>query len=379
MKNIGISKDEIENQVDDLNNNDNTLKINEEIKKIINHLTEISKEEFNLNLGIKESDVDKNEEEEDDFLLSLGTNSEKANNIDNIDPVSIIKIFYILHKQKRLIPPKSSETIKLINYFSLKKKDSNDYNEKDATINNIDLNNKIIDALKFFKMNLKHRIRFRSNSNLSNEIQKLIEYLKIYDVIFIPFLGASNAGKSTIINGIIGRELLPCDLKECTKRGIIIRYTDKESVIKKAEFIEEEFSNKEYYYFQSDDIIGRGEEEIKETLKGLNYKFNDNDEDSFYFIKTKIKLFDDLGLDKSLKKMIYLIDFPGYGTGNFFEKGICNKVISICNFFVFVSRNSVIKNKDNKSALDSFIQAKENKKKFLHNLLNLVYLYLIKI
>ena len=62
--------------------------------------------------------------------------------------------------------------------------------------------------------------------NLSNEIQKIIEYLKIYDVIFIPFLGASNAGKSTIINGIIGRELLPCDLKECTKRGIIIRYTD---------------------------------------------------------------------------------------------------------------------------------------------------------
>ena len=62
--------------------------------------------------------------------------------------------------------------------------------------------------------------------------------------------------------------------------------------------------------------------------------------------------------------MIYLIDFPGYGTGNFFEKGICNKVISICNLFVFVSRNSVIKNKDNKSALDSFIQAKENKKNF---------------
>ena len=124
------------------------------------------------------------------------------------------------------------------------------------------------------------------------------------------------------------------------------------------------FQIKKNYYFQSDDVIGRGEEEIKETLKGLNYKFNDNDEDSFYFIKTKIKLFDDLGLDKSLKEMIYLIDFPGYGTGNFFEKGICNKVISICNLFVFVSRNSVIKNKDNKSALDSFIQAKENKKKF---------------
>jgi hypothetical protein len=49
LKNIGITKHEIENQVDDLNNNDDILKINEEIKKIINHLTEISKEELNLN------------------------------------------------------------------------------------------------------------------------------------------------------------------------------------------------------------------------------------------------------------------------------------------------------------------------------------------
>ena len=242
LKNIGITKHEIENQVDDLNNNDDILKINEEIKKIINHLTEISKEELNLNLGIKESDVDKNEKEEDDFLLSLETNSEKSNNIDNIDPVSIIKIFYILYKQKRLIPPKLSETIKLINYFSIKKEDLNDYNEKDITINNIDLNNKIIDALKIFYNEFKSSESYLGQiQNLSNEIQKIIEYLKIYDVIFIPFLGASNAGKSTIINGIIGRELLPCDLKKCTKRGIIIRYTDKESVIKKAEFVEEEF------------------------------------------------------------------------------------------------------------------------------------------
>ncbi len=32
LKNIGITKHEIENQVDDLNNNDDILKINEEIK-----------------------------------------------------------------------------------------------------------------------------------------------------------------------------------------------------------------------------------------------------------------------------------------------------------------------------------------------------------
>ena len=175
---------------------------------------------------------------------------------------------------------------------------------------------------------------------LSIEIQKLIEFLNIYDVIFIPLFGPSNAGKSTIINGIIGRDLLPTDLNECTKRGIIIKYSDEENVIKKADFVEEDFSNQKYYFLDASNyIIGKGDEQIIRTLKGLNYKFNDKQEDSFYYIKTKIKLFDELGLDKSLKNMIYLIDLPGYGTKNFFKSDICKKVISICNCFFFVSRN----------------------------------------
>ena len=52
-------------------------------------------------------------------------------------------------------------------------------------------------------------------------------------------------------------------------------------------------------------IIAKGITKVKQTLKGLNYKFTDNDGDSFYYISTKIKLFDDLRLDYSLKRMIY--------------------------------------------------------------------------
>ena len=63
--------------------------------------------------------------------------------------------------------------------------------------------------------------------------------------------------------------------------------------------------------------------------------------------------------------MIYLIDFPGYGTGNVFETEIYQKVMSICNAFIFVVRNSVIKENDTKKILDSmFTQAKEQKNKF---------------
>jgi hypothetical protein len=63
--------------------------------------------------------------------------------------------------------------------------------------------------------------------------------------------------------------------------------------------------------------------------------------------------------------MIYLIDFPGYGTGNVFEKEIYNKAMSICNSFIFVMKNSVIKENSTKRVLDSiFTQAKEQKNKF---------------
>ena len=63
--------------------------------------------------------------------------------------------------------------------------------------------------------------------------------------------------------------------------------------------------------------------------------------------------------------MIYLIDFPGYGTGNVFETEIYQKVMSIYNAFIFAVKNSVIKDNNTKKILDSiFTQAKEQKNKF---------------
>lgn len=60
------------------------------------------------------------------------------------------------------------------------------------------------------------------------EIKNVINFLGIYDVIFIPFIGQSNAGKSTLINSIIGKNILPIGLNECTKRGYIIKYLDED-------------------------------------------------------------------------------------------------------------------------------------------------------
>ena len=236
------------------------------------------------------------------------------------------------------------------------------------------INLDIINQLKIFCREInKSKTKNHQFENIIYEITKVIEFLKIYDVIFIPFLGPSNTGKSTIINGIIGKEILPSDLNECTKRGILIRYSsEEEPTICKADFKEEKFLDIINYYFQAGKIIGRGINQVKDTLKGLNLEFNEKKEDSFYYIKTRIKLLDDLGLNDTVKHMIYLIDFPGYGKGNVFEKEIYNKVMSICNSFIFVVRNTVIKeNKTQTIFKNIFTQAKNQKRIFVSKFLKL--------
>ena len=48
-----------------------------------------------------------------------------------------------------------------------------------------------------------------------------------------------------------------------------------------------------------------------------------------------------------MKKMIYLIDFPGFGTKNFFEKIIYKNVMTICNSFFFIVKNLKINESNN--------------------------------
>ena len=184
------------------------------------------------------------------------------------------------------------------------------------------------------------------------EISTTIDIIKFFNIILIPFLGEVNSGKSTIINGIIGEDILPTGLEECTKRGIIIGYSNTEQDeidIRNIFFKHKKILEDTTYYFEpEEEIIGKGLNQVKETLRSLNYEYNKNEKDSFYYIRTRIKLFDELGLDDSLKKIIYLIDLPGFGTDNIFENSIYLNIMEICYIFVSTVRISVIKEKNQK-------------------------------
>jgi ribosome biogenesis GTPase A len=177
----------------------------------------------------------------------------------------------------------------------------------------------IIYSLYIFLQSFKES-KFDKNltNNIIDEVSNIIQILKSYGFIYIPFLGLHNSGKSTLINGIIGKDILPTGLERGTKSVIIIRYNNSdETIIRKAYLKKKNYFEKDFYYFELDEIIGKGIDQIKEILNSLN---NDNIDDCFYCISTKIKLFDDLGLDDYQKNMIHLIDFPGYEPNNIFEK-----------------------------------------------------------
>ena len=369
-----MKKQEIKEKLKELDSSENISEIESLFKNIIREIKDNFSSE-QINYGISEADFNKEKDDDDFFNEDEDDENEKKDDNDDNDFSSfkasdIIKIIYIFHKEKMLIPPISKEANDLLNYFKVKEKKEKKREDavikKEVISQSTQLNKEIIKTLKKFCKEIKNfKIENEKYQYLTNEIIKTIEYLKTYDVIFIPFLGGSNAGKTTIINGIIGKDILPNDLNECTKRGILIRYSDSDEItLRKANFKAEKFLDKTNYFFEAGHVICKGEEKVKDTLKGLNLAFNEKEEDSFYYIRTKIKLFDEMGLDSSLKRMIYLIDFPGFGTGNVFEKEIYNKTMSICNSFIFVVRNTVIKENNAKIVLDSiFNQAKEQKNK----------------
>ena len=324
LKNIikkikGKKVKEVIKNVDKLNKSSDISKINNEIASIIKDLInefgfKRIKFGFSLNNFINNNNSNKKISNSDS-----DSDDEEENILDSLDPSSIIKIFY--NEKNSLTPFLSEESNILLNYFKNNKSNSNstlNQNQKEEQTEKMLLNKSIIKILYDFSWKISQtKFDIKLIGNLNQYLKETIEILKINNVILIPFIGERGSGKSTIINGIIGEDILPTGDNGCSKRGILIRYLSKnenEINIRKTYFKEEKSGENINYYFDPDNyIIGSGLEQVKGILNNLNYKYNEREEDSFYYIRTKIKLFEDLGLDDSLKRMIYLIDLPGFG------------------------------------------------------------------
>jgi GTP-binding protein EngB required for normal cell division len=215
-----------------------------------------------------------------------------------------------------------------------------------------DISNKL---KEFYDLYEKEGGNKNNLNSLKIYINSSIGLLKTSKTLYIPLVGVSNAGKSTVLNSIIGTSLLPAHRNECTKKGILIKHWNKDfAIIRKTKFIKESmYTGKDIYSFKSEEkIIAQGNENIYKILEGINGKFTNKEEDFFYEINIKIKLIDKLKIDEKLKEKICFIDLPGFGTNNpFEEKDTYSHLISSCNIFLFVVFNLKILEKDNQKML----------------------------
>ena len=320
-----------------------------------------AKEDINMDDLIILKNTYEDIKENTNKTIKFGINFDDEDN----DSVYILKGLYKLFSDKKYIPELSESTKEIINYFSNYQKETpkgNFKNKKQNMKNNMDIYieklNDIVDKLKLYIDEDEND----NNSNiyiLNKNLRKLEKYIKNGKNIYIPFIGISSAGKSTTLNGIIGYQLFPESDKECTTRGIIIKYGQEVELYE----VKVQTEKKNFYVFEEDRLISRNVKNVQEYLNCLNYQYGRDESKYFYLIKTPIKFFDDYKFNDELKEKILLIDLPGSDTSqNKFnehdktERTVYEKLLDISSSFVFVNKDRTITDLDNKKILNNTYQ-----------------------
>ena len=176
-----------------------------------------------------------------------------------------------------MIIPKVSKTVNDINnyfnnikYYDLPKKNfnSNNNNEKEYIFDDSNQHKILKDLDRFFEeVFISEKLQNYGNivTILKDDFKILKNYIFNSNLIFIPILGASNSGKSSFINCLLGKNILPCDSSECTRRAIIIRYSEEKE---KTSLYSIKFNysvnlDDIYYYYTKKELISENLEEIE--------------------------------------------------------------------------------------------------------------------
>ena len=300
---------------------------------------------------------------------------------DDDDCKNILKAFYKIYADKKGMSKSDSKNIKKILSFF------NNYN-KEKIIKSMDKENeKIIKSENILKKQEKILDNFQSaliqlnkyvkeDENIINILEKDLIELRIRTLnqkkIYIPFIGISNSGKSTIINDIIGSHILPEKGEECTTRGIIVQHSFN-GTTELYETVIESNPNNNFYIFKEKPLKPIvGIDNVYSYLESLNAEYTNNESKQFYILKTPIKFLEEYKFSDDLKRRISFIDLPGGNTfKNTFNEMVGNltiyeKLLNICSSFVFVSHGRAIKIEDN-NIFGSFYYSIYNYSKIRNN------------
>lgn len=333
----------------------------EKYEKFIEEAQNISVSVFEeeMTKNMLKSIQDKIEKKNLKFQIVFENDDEIPEEIDDeYDYVTIVmKILYKLHHDKKIEPTFSKGHNELLKYFDKPKEVSDSNLERSEISSDSDPKKAILDDLsKHCVESYKNFQNLLQNDKEDNEIIKSFTILgNTFNTIRIPMFGIYSSGKSSFLSCIVGKQLLPQDVMECTKKAIVIKHVKfendedrKKAVMYSAGFEAiGECDGSMVYKFVEKEKICEGLENIHANITSLNKNAteHENKKDkeqeilgkSFYVIHTNIRFIDEMDVPEEVKNRIELIDLPGLNTYNnlFSQSDIMYNVLSLCNYYFF--------------------------------------------
>ena len=244
--------------------------------------------------------------------------------------------------------------------------------DRKSKLKNIEWNINILEPLKNI---IDCLINLEKNNNqslqtLKEDFDSLTYFIYNNRKIRIPLLGGYSTGKSSFLNNMIGKDILPVDINRCTNRGIILRHNKNK--FSPPQLFKTKFTNvknPEYWYFKDEkEPICEGYEQIKQKLIELNYE-DVEFEDAFVVLKIHLNLFSELNfsnckeLKKELENKLELIDFPGLDVkNNFYNEKIFSPLMRFSDGFIFINECDLIQERGNLKILTSIINQIKTRK-----------------
>ena len=288
------------------------------------------------------------------------------------DSINILKALYQVFSDKSLIPPYSENVKDILAFFNnfnfeTVKPEENENNQPtdDSFLKKLKKQETIIDKfIKVFHEFKKYTYK-GSSDNIINSLEKDLEELRIMILnqrkIYIPLIGVTSSGKSTILNDIVGYKIFPESKEECTTRGIIIQHSfDGTSKLYEIT-IDSSLKNKNFFIFKEkkdiNPIVGR--DKIRSFLESVNEEYSYDEAKQFFILKTPIEFFNEYNINDDLKRRISFIDFPGSNSfKNVFNKKQGDltgyeKLLRICTTFLFVNKGTALNLIENTEILNS--------------------------
>ena len=269
-----------------------------------------------------------------------------------------IKTLYYLYKKKYYYFNHSEYYNNLQNFLNkvdnIKLLKKVPINWKNFNIDKFDEKEKKLDLNLFIYFEKKLRDYFKINKK-AKESNSINYYLKKISIDFsqrklrISFIGNINVGKSTVLNSIIGRNILPTGIYECTYRGILIRHSDSEEYkLFKIKVIRDQETDDKFHFEEEKYPYCKGVLNIRNFLNNKNKDRNLEDEDAFFLITGKLKLFDYISINKYFIEKIEFFDLPGTDSKNnkFLNSNYFEQIINISNSCIYVNQPKTVEDKN---------------------------------